>query len=305
MASDEATTAVDSEPEVDVNSVQHTLKVAILLCLACSVLVSVFAVGLRGIQNRKKEEFRQQNILRAAGLWEDGANTQELFAQRVRQVALNLETGEASESEDVVAEVDVKAALNDKEESSEVENDIANIKRREDMTVVYQIAEDGKLKTLVLPIRGYGLWSTLWGFIALDVSDIESGPDAIQIKGLTYYDQKETPGLGGEVDNPLWKAKWVGKKAFDENWNVRISVEKGASGLYEVDALSGATITSRGVNNMLAYWLGDEGFGPYLKQLAGTTEADEEPGASDDAAPTPAAADEDQGDEKNKANANG
>ena len=103
------------------------------------------------------------------------------------------------------------------------------------------------------------LWSTLYGFLALDARTFE-------IQGITFYQHGETPGLGGEIDNPKWKALWPGKRAFDENMNPVIEVVKGqASADNEVDGLSGATMTSRGVTNLLRFWLGENGYGPYLK----------------------------------------
>ncbi|GIS60255.1 MAG: hypothetical protein CM1200mP2_24800 [Planctomycetaceae bacterium] len=73
---------------------------------------------------------------------------------------------------------------------------------------------------------------------------------------LTYYEHGETPGLGGEVDNPTWKAKWPGRRVFDSEWNVKLQVTKNPVGDFDVDALTGATITSTGVSRMLKFWLG-------------------------------------------------
>ena len=121
---------------------------------------------------------------------------------------------------------------------------------------------------IVLPIRGYGLWSTLWGFIAIDTASLRQGPEQAVVRGLTYYDHKETPGLGGEVDNPTWKDQWKGKHIFDANWNVILDVVKNPPNPdYQVEAISGATITSRGVSSMMQYWLGEDGFGPFLQKL--------------------------------------
>ena len=122
-----------------------------------------------------------------------------------------------------------------------------------------------ELEMVVIPVEGYGLWSTLYGFLALD-------KDTRTVRGLAYYEHGETPGLGGEVENPRWVALWPGRKVFDENGNVAIRVIKGAAGPpesdpYRVDGLSGATITSRGVTNMLAFWLGDDAYGPFLDQF--------------------------------------
>ena len=127
--------------------------------------------------------------------------------------------------------------------------------------------KDGdEIRQLVLPVHGYGLWSTLYGFIALE-NDLNT------IKGLRFYEQGETPGLGGEVDNPKWRQQWKGKRIFDDNGELKIQVIHGhvthndPEADYKVDGISGATLTSKGVSNLLRFWLGDRGFGPYLKKL--------------------------------------
>jgi Na+-transporting NADH:ubiquinone oxidoreductase subunit C len=92
------------------------------------------------------------------------------------------------------------------------------------------------------------------------------------VSGLVFYDHKETPGLGAEVDNPKWKALWAGKKIYDEN-GVKLQVIKGivskddAEIEYKVDGLSGATLTARGVSNMISYWFGESGYSKLLEQL--------------------------------------
>jgi Na+-transporting NADH:ubiquinone oxidoreductase subunit C len=121
---------------------------------------------------------------------------------------------------------------------------------------------------IVLPIEGYGLWSTLYGFLAVEA-------DTTTVRGITYYQHGETPGLGGEVDNPAWRAAWIGRKAFDQDFEPAIQVIKGQAGRPEqdphhVDGLTGATITSRGVTNMMRFWLGPDGFGPYLARFRET-----------------------------------
>jgi Na+-transporting NADH:ubiquinone oxidoreductase subunit C len=119
---------------------------------------------------------------------------------------------------------------------------------------------------VVLPIYGKGLWSTLYGFLALDAN-------ANTVRGITFYEHAETPGLGGEVENPGWKAQWNGKNVFDDQGEVALEVIKGAvpgnspQADHQIDGLSGATITGRGVSNLVRYWLGADGFGPYLDKL--------------------------------------
>lgn len=258
------------------DSIANTFRVAILLCLVCSIAVSALAVGLRPIQKQKKEEFRQQNILKAAGLWPESgrADTAELFAKHITSVVLDFTTGQlTTEFTPGAPEIEVDAALRNPRLSEPIDgsgntgSDVAGIRRREKFATLFEVRDGDRLKTVVLPVRGYGLWSTLWGFIAVDFSEATDSPESLRVVGLTYYKHAETPGLGGEVDNPLWKEKWPGKRLFDSNWNVTLEVAKNAEGDYQVDALSGATLTSNGVSNMLLYWLGESGYGPYLKTL--------------------------------------
>ena len=152
-----------------------------------------------------------------------------------------------------------KAARNP-DESIKPQPDTAGILRRPNVASVYLISNpDGEVTRIVLPINGSGLWNLMYAMLAVD-------SDGNTVRELVYYDQQETPGLGGEVENPEWKAKWDGKKLYKDG-EVAIDVTKGAkaSDPYEVDALSGATLTSNGVQNTLDYWLGENGFGPYLK----------------------------------------
>jgi Na+-transporting NADH:ubiquinone oxidoreductase subunit C len=117
----------------------------------------------------------------------------------------------------------------------------------------------------VLPVHGYGLWSTMYGFVALK-SDLNT------VAGLGFYEHGETPGLGGEIDNPRWKGSWPGKKVYQGD-DVALSLIKGtvdtsrAGSEYQVDGLAGATLTSRGVTNMVHFWMGEQGFGPFLTNL--------------------------------------
>ena len=107
---------------------------------------------------------------------------------------------------------------------------------------------------LIMPIEGKGLWSTLYGFLSLDA-------DMNTVRGITFYKHGETPGLGGEVDNPNWKALWNERQAFDADGSVEISVIKGRAGPasedpHRVDGLSGATLTSKGVSESRSVLVG-------------------------------------------------
>jgi Na+-transporting NADH:ubiquinone oxidoreductase subunit C len=258
------------------DSVAHTFKVALLLCVVCSVLVSGAAVSLRDRQQTNKEHQRKSNILAAAGLAEEAQNegVEAAFARRITERVIELETGEFEADVDP-ATFDQRRAARDPDSSEPVaaEDDLARVRRREQYSLVYLVKDDdGRATRIVLPIRGYGLWSTLWGFVALDTEAIREGSEHIEVCGLTYYEHGETPGLGGEVDNPRWKDKWrQGKRVYDEDWNVLLRVAKGsvdpndARADYKVDGLSGATLTANGVTNMIAYWFGEHGFQPFLQ----------------------------------------
>ena len=250
---------------MQVNSWQGTVLVALFLCLVCSGVVSFTADNLRDLQQENTKLDVKKNLLLSAGLI-TGKNVprseiEEIF-ENVETKVVNLETGEYVD--DAPDDFDARAAAKDASQNIEIpaEKDIAKNRYRAKWGTVYLIKESGKLTSLVLPVSGYGLWSTLYGFLTLDI-------DTRTVKGLGFYEHAETAGLGAEVDNPRWKAQWPGKVVLDEQYVPIVSVEKGgnAKGSSSVDALSGATITSRGVEKMIHYWLGDHGYGPFLNQF--------------------------------------
>jgi Na+-transporting NADH:ubiquinone oxidoreductase subunit C len=259
------------------DSFAGTLLVALVLCVACSLMVSSAAVLLNERQVANKQLYEKKNILIAAGLADTATSPEEvnvLYKERVKEMLVDLDEGTVIPP----SEVDYKtfnprAAASDPETSEEidVEGPTPGIDRRAKMAFAYEILAEGsdsEIEQYVLPIYGKGLWSTIYGFISLD-------SDAKTVKGITFYDHGETPGLGGEVENPLWQAKWLGKLARNEEHDVVITVAKGTAPTsgpaadYTIDGLSGATITTRGVSNFVQYWLGPGGFGPFLdKQTA-------------------------------------
>lgn len=260
---------------MQLNSTSYIIKFAIIVCVLCSVMVSSAAVLLKSKQKQNAQIYRQSNVLAVAGLIKPGerlspAETQKLFAERVELRLIDFAT-DAPASADVgidPATYDQRRAAGDPAMSTAAPPNLAAVTRIPKYALIYAIypsAARDQADLYVLPVEGLGLWGTLYGFLALE-------KDAQTIRGLTYYSHKETPGLGGEVDNPLWKAKWPGRKAFDDNGKPVITVLKGSAGSvaddpHHVDGLSGATITSRGVTNMLHFWLGDDAFGPYLATL--------------------------------------
>ncbi len=249
------------------DTIGKTFLIAGLLSIVCSAFVSSSAVFLRPNQERNKDLDRKKNILMAAGLYDEGTSIDDQFQQFEIKV-VDLATGEFTDEIDA-ATFDQRKAAKSPDFGIEIDqvNDLAGIKRRSQYAVVYISQDDsGSLNQLILPVHGKGLWSTMYGFLALDA-------DLATIKGFAFYEHGETPGLGGEIDNPRWKEQWVGKKAFDEMGMTRIEVIKGIvnpsnpDSQYQVDGLSGATITSRGVKGLLQYWLGENGFKPLLTRI--------------------------------------
>ncbi|MFC0665343.1 Na(+)-translocating NADH-quinone reductase subunit C [Azotobacter chroococcum] len=251
-------------------STVRTLAVAIVVCLVCSVFVAGAAVALKSTQIENKELDKQRSILAIAGLGDadlSGKQVKALYKERIVAKVVDLESGTFSDAQDVNTFDPLKAAKDPKlSDALPGEQDIASIKRRERLTTVYLVEKDGQLDTLILPVRGYGLWSTLYGFMALK-------GDLNTVVGMGFYQHAETPGLGGEVDNPKWKALWPGKTLFDEDGKLAVDIVKGnvdsqsPKATHQVDGLAGATLTSNGVENLLRFWLGQKGFGPFIANL--------------------------------------
>ena len=248
------------------DTIKKTLIVAVSLCLVCSALISFSAVELRDLQEANKTLDKQNKILSAAGLLKEGSDVSELF-KSIDSKIVNLETGKFDFDINVL-DYDEGSFSRNPETSIELssDKDIALLKRRENFQTVYLHYENEDLNAIILPVRGYGLWGTMKGYLALR-------PDFKTIIGLEFFDHKETPGLGGEIDNPKWKAIWKGKEVFSNSGKVVISVIKGSvdkssnQSKYQVDGLSGATITSNGVTNLLSFWLGDMGYGPLIENI--------------------------------------
>ena len=251
-------------------SIFKTFGVATGVCVVCAIIVSFSSVALKGLQDQNKLLDKQVNVLKAAGLVPtDGKATKAEVAEKFKTaeiVVVDLATGA------VVADADPNKVESDKTNVVALtpEQDVAKIKTAPKQAVVYRFNDEtGALKTLVLPISGTGLWSRMNGFLSLNA-------DLTTVAGIVFYDHGETPGLGGEISNPVWTAKWNGKTALDETGAPVVKVVKGyAAGETEVDGISGATLTCNGVNGTIDFWLGPNGYGPYLKTLRGDAPATE------------------------------
>lgn len=250
---------------------RKTVTVAVALCLVCSLVVSGAAVSLRPLQERNESLALKREILKVAGLYQEDVDIEQAFSGlEVRMV--DLASGDYVTDLDP-ASYDIRKAARDKQLGTSLNagEDLARIRRRANVMPVYVVRDEQELRSLILPVHGYGLWSTMYGLLAL-------APDGRTIQDMSFYEQLETAGLGGEVANPKWLASWVGKQAIDENGEPRFTVVKGSvtdspQALYQVDGLSGATLTSNGVTNLMRFWLGELGYGPYLARIRANEES--------------------------------
>lgn len=250
-------------------TIGKTFFVAGLLCVVCSAVVALSVIGLRDKQQANIVTDKRMNILAAAGVYKEGMDINSVYESKIEVKYIDLATGEYLSQVPAEGFDSVKAAK-DKEfgELIPAKKDIAGIKRKSKYSDVYLFKDGGKTTKFILPVRGKGLWSTMIGFAAVDT-------DGQTISGLTFYAHAETPGLGGEIDNPTWKAMWPGKKIYGSDGKVILNVIKGTvvpgSSIepYSVDGLAGATLTSRGVSNLIQYWFGPEGYKKFLTRVAG------------------------------------
>lgn len=239
------------------------------VCLVCAILVSGSVVALKDRQEANILLDRQKKVLGVAGIIDESAappaeKVGELYKEYIQAHVVTLEKGEMNDSVDA-ATFDQKAAAADPARSAKAPDNKAKVARIPTNGLVYHVMKKGKVDKLIIPVEGKGLWSTLYGYIALE-------NDANTVAGLTFYSHAETPGLGGEIDNPAWKALWKGRKVYGDDGEPKIEVIKGAAGPasadpYKVDGLSGATITSRGVSYLVQFWMDDSGYGPYINNF--------------------------------------
>ena len=211
---------------------------ALAVCVTCSVLLSGVAAGLRDRQQREIELDRRINVLKAfgvetrddAGSRISAADVDDIFADHIGEMALHAETGEEIDPEEL---------------------DPRKVRTKEQLPLYYW-HEDGERQRYAFPVSGAGLWSTIYGFLALD-------EDLATISGVTFYDHGETPGLGGEIERPWFQEQFQGKKLLKDGDPVEMQTVKGGvesrypeGNPHAIDGISGATITGKGVTRFIS-----------------------------------------------------
>ena len=252
-------------PKINKDSTLNITFVGIGLCLLCSAIISFIAIQLRSVQENNVVLDMQKKIVSSAGLDEVYGSVENAMSN-IKTLIIDLDRGEIVDINPDTYELSKELREDGKYKFLSAEEDVASIKKREKYSKVYIEYKNNEINTLILPVRGYGLWGILYGYLAIE-------GDFNTVAGLEFYEHKETPGLGAEIDNPKWKALWKGKKIYQENGEVSLKVIKGSvmktsdNFSYEIDGLSGATLTCNGVSNLIAYWMGNDAFLNFINNL--------------------------------------
>lgn len=246
-----------------------TIGFVLAVCLVCALLVSFSAVQLKPLQTANKLLDKQTKILEAADLIEfAGDDIVGTYNKFVEAKMIDLDSGEFIEGNPDL--FDERRNSRDVTKSEKPKDDMAGINRRSHDAVVYLVRNGGgEVETVVFPMVGSGLWDLMYAYVGVEA-------DLNTIRNVIYTaEMKETPGLGAEVLNPSWIALWPGKKIFDQKNQVRVELVKGGvkegnpSEMYQVDGLSGATLTANGVTRTFKFWFGEEGYLTFIEKNRG------------------------------------
>jgi Na+-transporting NADH:ubiquinone oxidoreductase subunit C len=218
--------------------------------VVCSFLLSLAAEGLRELYAKNVEVDKKKNILRAIGLDIDSFTIPDID----KYFNDNIDTLIVDILGNVIYEISIL-------DLDEIENkQTGEIQYFYDNKEYLPLYNETINNVLILPISGKGLWSSLYGYFAIDANNYST------VKGITFYAHGETPGLGAEISKKWFQNNFIGKEIYSINNNLEsITVMKGKASIdnkYQVDGISGATITSNGVTTLLKRDL--ERYQPYF-----------------------------------------
>ena len=266
----------------------RALLVVGAVALVCSVLVSTASITLKPIKLQNQKIERSRHVVSLTGLVpQDSVLSDEEILDAAEQLdvrIIDIDSGEFDDSIDPES-FDARAAVNNPEASVAIpaDQDLARLGRRARHSLVYLVWEGDELKRVILPIHGQGMWSTLYGMLALEF-------DLNTIAAVTFYEQAETAGLGDQITRPDWLMKWQGRQVFNSRGEVVFRVASGpvdegsAAAAHQVDAISGASVTAVAVTRLVEFWFGPNGYQPFLdglkqqpptRQLASAGEAEQ------------------------------
>jgi Na+-transporting NADH:ubiquinone oxidoreductase subunit C len=248
---------------LDKESNGYLVVFAVAVCVVCSASLALTFNSLKPRIDANEAFDRQRNVLKAVGYWnpvkdadKPRAELEQLFQDQIEHLVIDREMGEPVSG---MSEAEIAPALKADEASRDL--------RQRRYLELYRAThpETGEV-SFVLPTLAYGLWSWLYGFLAVN-------GDGTEVVGITYYKDGETPGLGGEINNANWQEQWKNKKLYDQTGElVGVTVKKGTVNQddpketnHYVDGLSGATITCNGVTKHMKWNL--EAYEPFFRKL--------------------------------------
>ena len=248
------------------NGATYTLFFTLAVCAVCSLIVAGAYVALAERQRADAAAFRMLDILRLTGLAEEDEQLErdEIFErfEAIRARAVDMETNRFDPEVDARL-FDQREASRDPTQSVEAPPNPAGVRRIPSHAVVYErLNDDGSLDQILIPIHGQGYGGQIFGFLSL-------GPDLNTVREIVFYEHQETPTLGGRIDRTSWRRNWPGRRVFDDSGEVALElVQKpppADEAPYQVDAISRASVTTAGVQNMINFWFGPDAFGPFLE----------------------------------------
>jgi len=224
---------------------KYTFLYASVMVIVVATILAFVAEALGPIQKQNEEEAKMIDILKSVSIESTTANVAEKYEEYIgdKSYIVNYEGERQDASPQAAFNVDL---------SKEVRKPLS-----ERQYPVYECHLDNGEVKFILPVRGKGLWGPIWGYIALN-------DNKETIYGATFDHKGETPGLGAEIANDAFQNQFKGKSIFDDEELVSVQVVKGGApddAPHSVDAISGGTITSQGLETMLMnYFNGYEAF---------------------------------------------
>jgi Na+-transporting NADH:ubiquinone oxidoreductase subunit C len=227
---------------MDVNSNKYTYIFSVVLVVVVAAALSIAATSLKPFQQANVKLEKMQDILKSINIQVERSEAEGAFEQYITEMAVIKNGQVCADCTEKPFDIDLAVQVS---------------KPVEERTLPIYIADKEGESYFIIPLRGRGLWGPIWGYISLK-------NDAATVYGATFDHKSETPGLGAEINTSKFQEAFKNKRVMDESGTfTSIAIKKGsASGDYEVDGISGGTITSDGLGLMLK-----DCIAPYVEYL--------------------------------------
>jgi Na+-transporting NADH:ubiquinone oxidoreductase subunit C len=233
----------------------YIVMYAAIITLVCGGLLAFASISLKDKQDANIALEQKKNILSSVITLQEGIDINDLYSKKVKSFVIdfNGNVKEGVKPEQVVVAAEYKKKPEDR------------------LLPIYEFqseADPTKVEFAVMPVYGYGLWNNIWGFVAVK-SDFNT------IQGVKFSHQGETPGLGARIESEEVQERFKGKTIFENGTLTAVAIQKGEGKDYskdphKVDGMSGATLTGKGVNNMLKDYLAS--YQNYLKKKSSSNQ---------------------------------